>query len=98
MADDWSVVLDDLDARLAAAESGELAALAGWATPAQPAVPMTAVEKSRASRILARQRTLEERLRTDLAKTAASIAGMRPARRANSWARTSAPVYVDRTA
>lgn len=98
MADGWAAVLDDLDARLAAAESGELAALSGWAAPPQPAVPMTGAEEARASRILARQRTLEERLRADLARTAAAIAGMRPVRPRNRWAATSAPVYVDRSA
>jgi hypothetical protein len=98
LADTWSSVLDELDGRLRAAESGELGALDGWATPPQPALPMTADEQSRASRILARQRTLEERLRTDLAKTAASITGMRGSKRPNRWATTSAPVYVDRSA
>ena len=98
MADDWAAVLDDLDARLLAAEAGELAALSGWAVPPQPPVPMTADEKSRASRILARQATLEERLRVDLARTAASITGMRAARSAGRWATSSAPVYVDRSA
>lgn len=97
-AEGWAAVLDDLDARLRAAESGDLSALEGWSTPPQPAVPMTGPERSRASRIQARQRTLERRLRTDLAQTAASIAGMRSARPANAWAATSAPVYVDRSA
>ena len=91
-------MLDELDARLSSAESGELTSLSGWATPAQPPVPMTSAEKSRASRILARQATLEERLRVDLARTAASITGMRASRQANRWATTSAPVYVDRSA
>jgi hypothetical protein len=91
-------VLDDLDGRLRAAESGELAALDGWALPPQPAVPMTQDEKSRASRILARQRTFEERLRTDLAKTAAAITGMRSARPMNRWATAAAPIYIDRSA
>jgi hypothetical protein len=95
---DWSSVLNDLDGRLRAAESGELAALDGWALPPQPAVPMTQDEKSRASRILARQRTLEERLRTDLAKTAAAITGMRSARPMNRWATAAAPIYIDRSA
>jgi hypothetical protein len=97
-ADAWSAVLDDLDARLSAAEAGDLDALSGWAMPAQPAAPMTGVERSLASRILARQATLEERLRVDLARTAASITGMRASRPANRWATTSAPVYVDRSA
>jgi hypothetical protein len=98
LADSWSAVLDELDARLSAAEAGELASLSGWAVPLQPPSAMSAAEKSRASRILARQATLEERLRTDLARTAASIIGMRSARPANGWATTSAPIYVDRSA
>jgi hypothetical protein len=98
LADSWSAVLDELDARLSAAEAGELAALAGWAVPSQPTAPMSPAEKSRASRILARQATLEERLRVDLAHAAAAITGMRSVRPANRWATTSAPVYVDRSA
>jgi hypothetical protein len=98
LADTWAAVLDDLDARLLAAEAGEFTALGGWSAPPQLEVPMTGAEQSRASRLLARQRTLEERLRTDLARTAASIAGMRSARPANRWATTSAPVYIDRSA
>ena len=91
-------MLDELDARLSAAEAGELTALSGWAVPSQPAATMSQAEKSRASRILVRQATLEERLRADLARTAASIIGMRSARPADRWATTSAPVYVDRSA
>jgi hypothetical protein len=98
LADTWTAVLDDLDARLQAAEAGGLTALSGWAAPPQPAIAMTAGEKSRASRILARQRVLEERLRIDLATTAASIAGLRSSGRPNRWAGTTAPVYVDRSA
>jgi hypothetical protein len=98
LADTWAAVLDDLEARVRAAEGGDVAALAGWATPPQPLVLMTVAEQSRASDLLIRQRALEAVLRLDLARTAASLAGLRMARPANRWAVTSAPVYVDRSA
>ena len=96
MADRWSAVLDDLEARLAAAEEGHLESLAGFTPPARQA-GMTAEDQARAARILERQRALEARLRADLARVAASMAAAARPRRP-SWNATSAPVYVDRSA
>ena len=92
--DPWGPVLDDLDSRVTAAESGDIAALDGWEPPAVQPHPMEPEAQHRANGILGRQRSLLERLRSERAEVAASLAAMRrPAYRPTP---TSTPVYVDR--
>ena len=91
--DPWGPVLDDLEHRVEAAETGDLSALQGWDPPTSIR-PMDDEEQHRASGILARQRSLLARLRTEREEVAASLAATRRpvARRTLS----SAPVYIDR--
>jgi hypothetical protein len=91
--DPWAPVLDDLEGRVVAAESGDLDALEGWAPPAVQPTPMTADEQLRANGILARQRTLLSRIRDEQQVVAAS---MRSMRRPQYKVASAPPVYVDR--
>ena len=91
--DPWGPVLDDLETRVEAAETGDLAALEGWEPPAVQPAPMDDEAQHRASGILGRQRALLARLRDERAEVAASMAAMR---RPTYRAAASAPVYVDR--
>ena len=91
--DRWAPVLDDLDERLTAAETGDLSALQGWTPPPPRSTPVDPAELQRATRILDRQRTLLARLRSEQAELSAAMGSMRrPAYRAF----TAPPVYVDR--
>lgn len=90
----WGAVLDDLATRVAAAEEGDLAALEGWAPPAEPAV-MTGEDHHRAIGVLSRQRALLGRLLDERAEVTSALAALRrPAMRPTAVA---APVYLDRT-
>lgn len=89
----WGPVLDDLDTRVAAAESGDLAALEGWEPPAVQPSPMTPDAQDRANSILARQRALLGRLRDEQQTVAAS---MRSMRRPQHRPVVAPPVYLDR--
>lgn len=91
--DPWAPILDDLEDRVVAAESGDLAALEGWAPPAVQPTPMTADEQQRANAILARQRTLLGRLREEQQVV---VRSMRTARRPQYRGVTAPPVYLDR--
>lgn len=91
--DPWAPVLDDLELRVIAAESGDLAALEGWEPPAAQPTPMTLEEQHRANGILTRQRILLGRLREEQKAVAAS---MRAMRRPQYRAAVAPPVYVDR--
>lgn len=91
--DPWGPVLDDLDDRVTAAESGDLAALDGWEPPAVQPEPMTVDDQRRANGILTRQRALLGRLRDEQQAVAAS---MRTMRRPQYRPATAPPVYVDR--
>jgi hypothetical protein len=91
--DPWGPVLDDLDGRVTAAESGDLAALDGWEPPAVQPEPMTPDAQRRANGILTRQRTLLARLRDEQRAVAGS---MRAMRRPQFRPVTAPPVYVDR--
>ncbi|GAA4749364.1 hypothetical protein GCM10025783_22040 [Amnibacterium soli] len=91
--DPWAPVLDDLEHRVEAAESGDLAALEGWEPPAVQPAPMSADDQHRATRILTRQRALLGRIREEQQVVAAS---MRAVRRPQYRAATAPPVYVDR--
>jgi hypothetical protein len=91
--DPWAPVLDDLEDRVAAAESGDLAALDGWAPPAVQPPPMTPADQHRATGILSRQRALLGRLREEQQAVAAS---MRAVRRPQVRVVTAPPVYIDR--
>ncbi|MFD1722227.1 hypothetical protein [Amnibacterium endophyticum] len=91
--DPWGPVLDDLEERVVAAETGDLSALQGWEPPTSIR-PMDDEEQHRANGILGRQRRLLERLRSERAEVAASLAATR--RPAPRRALSSAPVYVDR--
>jgi hypothetical protein len=89
----WDAVLDDLDARVTAAEHGDLAALAGWAPPVPEGVLIVA-DTGRATRILTRQRDLLARLRDEQTRTAGSMAALRKP----AFVLPSAPpVFVDRS-
>ena len=91
--DRWAPVLDDLDERLSAAETGDLSALQGWAPPPPRSTPVDPAELQRATRILDRQRALLARLRSEQAEVAAAMGNLRrPAYRAF----VAPPVYVDR--
>ena len=91
--DPWGPVLNDLDVRLVAAESGDLAALDGWQLPEPRTQPVAPEDLTRATRILDRQRALLARLRSEQAEVVAAMSSMRrPAYRAF----TASPVYVDR--
>jgi hypothetical protein len=86
-------VLDDLDERLTAAETGDLSALEGWAPPPPRTTPVDPAELQRATRILDRQRALLARLRSEQAEVVRAMSSMRrPAYRAV----VAPPVYVDR--
>lgn len=76
-----------------AAESGDLAALEGWAPPAVQPKPMSVDDQLRANGILSRQRALLSRIRDEQEVVAVS---MRAMRRPQYNARTAPPVYVDR--
>ena len=91
--DPWAPVLDDLELRVVAAESGDLAALEGWEPPAVQPKPMTVDDQHRANGILTRQRALLGRLREEQQVVASS---MRTMRRPQYKASTAPPVYVDR--
>jgi hypothetical protein len=91
--DPWAPILDDLEGRVVAAESGDLAALDGWEPPALQPSPMTVDDQQRANGILARQRALLGRLREEQQGVAAS---MRSMRRPQYRAASAPPVYVDR--
>ena len=91
--DPWAPVLDDLEHRVQAAESGDLAALDGWAPPAVQPTPMTPADQQRASGILVRQRALLSRIREEQKVVASS---MRAMRRPQYRAATAPPVYLDR--
>ena len=91
--DPWAPVLDDLEHRVEAAESGDLAALVGWEPPAVQPKPMTGDEQLRANGILTRQRALLGRIRERQKVVAAS---MRTVRRPQYHAAIAPPVYVDR--
>ena len=91
--DPWAPVLDDLEHRVVAAESGDLAALDGWAPPAVQPRPMTAEDQVRASGILQRQHALLTRIREDQKAVGASIRAMR---RPQYKPATAPPVYIDR--
>jgi hypothetical protein len=91
--DPWAPVLDDLEHRVEAAESGDLAALDGWAPPAVQPTPMTPVDQQRANGILVRQRALLSRIREEQKVVAAS---MRAMRRPQYKAAAPVPVYLDR--
>jgi hypothetical protein len=97
LADTWVAVLDDLDARLAAAESGAFEALDGWSAPATALAPMTRDERVRALALQGRQRALEAELRAGMARIAASRAAANRQRATARWATDAAPVYVDRS-
>jgi hypothetical protein len=89
----WAVVLDDLDARLAAAESGDLSGLAGWTAPAEDLPAMTADETARASEIAERQARLGDALRMRSTRAAHARGTMH---RASYRAADKPAVYVDR--
>jgi hypothetical protein len=91
--DPWAPVLDDLEHRVTAAESGDLGALEGWEPPAVQPKPMTADDQHRANGILTRQRALLARLRDEQQTIASS---MRAMRRPQYRPVTAPPVYVDR--
>lgn len=91
--DPWAPVLDELEDRVAAAETGDLAALEGWEPPAVQPTPMTADDQRRANGILTRQRALLGRLREEQQGVAAA---MRATRRPQHRPATAPPVYVDR--
>jgi hypothetical protein len=91
--DPWAPVLDDLEHRVEAAESGDLAALDGWEPPAVQPEPMSADDRHRANGILTRQRALLGRIREEQRVVAAS---MRSVRRPQYRPATAPPVYVDR--
>ena len=86
-------MLDDLEHRVEAAESGDLAALDGWAPPAVQPTPMTPADQQRANGILARQRALLSRIREE--QKALGVA-MRAMRRPQYKAAAPVPVYLDR--
>lgn len=91
--DPWGPVLDDLDSRVTAAESGDLLALEGWEPPALQPEPMSADAQHRASGILARQKSLLARIRTEQNAVAVS---MRAMRRPQYRPAAPVPVYIDR--
>ena len=91
--DPWAPVLDDLEHRVDAAESGDLAALDGWAPPAVQPRPMTIADQQRANGILLRQRSLLDRIREEQKVVAAS---MHATRRPKYQVAAPAPVYLDR--
>lgn len=91
--DPWAPILDDLEGRVVAAESGDLAALEGWAPPAVQPMPMSVDDQLRANGILSRQRALLSRIRDEQEVIAVS---MRAMRRPQYKAATAPPVYVDR--
>jgi hypothetical protein len=91
--DPWAPILDDLEHRVDAAESGDLAALDGWEPPAVQPAPMTSAEQHRANGILNRQRALLGRIREEQQVVAAS---MRTVRRPQYRPASAPPVYVDR--
>lgn len=76
-----------------AAESGDLAALEGWAPPVVQPKPMSVDDQRRANGILSRQRALLSRIRDEQEVVAVS---MRAMRRPQYKAATAPPVYVDR--
>lgn len=89
----WDGVLDDLDARVTAAERGDLAALTDWTPPALEGA-LTVADSGRASRILTRQRDLLARLRDEQTRTASALAALRrPAFKAFA----APPAFVDRS-
>lgn len=98
MADTWVAVLDDLDARLTAAEGGALEALDGWSAPTAALEPMTRDEQVRALGLQGRQRALEAELRAGMARIAGSRAAANRQRSAARRVSDSAPVYIDRSA
>ena len=91
--DPWAPVLDDLEHRVEAAESGDLAALDGWEPPAVQQQPMTPEDQARASGIITRQRALMARMREEQGAVARSLRAMR---RPQYKAATALPVYIDR--
>lgn len=91
--DPWAPVLDDLELRVEAAESGDLAALEGWQPPAVQPKPMSLDDQRRANGILTRQRALLSRIRDEQKTVAVS---MRAMRRPQYKAATAPPVYIDR--
>jgi hypothetical protein len=91
--DPWAPVLDDLEQRVEAAESGDLAALDGWEPPAVQPTPMTPEDQARATGILTRQRALMARMREEQGAVARSLRAMR---RPQYKPVTAPPVYVDR--
>lgn len=91
--DPWGPVLDDLDTRVTAAESGDLAALEGWEPPAVQPAPMTVDDQHRATSILNRQRALMAQMREEQNAVASS---MRAMRRPQYRPATAPPVYLDR--
>lgn len=92
-ADQWAPVLDDLEHRVEAAESGDLAALDGWSPPAVQPAPMTVADQQRANGILLRQRALLARIREEQKLAAVSARAMR---RPQYRAASLPPVYIDR--
>lgn len=93
----WTDVLDDLERRVAAAESGDLAALEGWVEPVAVPAPVAGAELHRAAAILARQQAVIASLTE---RKAAVARAMSATRRSHKQYRAAAPlpVYVDRTA
>ena len=91
--DPWGPVLDDLETRVVAAETGDLSALEGW-DPPTAIRPMDDEELHRANGILGRQRSLLARLRGEREEVAKSLAATR--RPNPRRALSSAPVYIDR--
>jgi hypothetical protein len=89
----WRAVLDDLDMRLAAAEAGDLAGLAGWTAPAEGLPAMTADESARASAIAERQARLSDALRVRSMRAAHARSTVQ---RASYRAADKPSVYVDR--
>lgn len=91
--DPWGPVLDDLEDRVVAAESGDLDALEGWQPPAVQPHPMNSDDQHRANGILGRQRALLARLREERDEVATA---MRSVRRPQYRAAQAPPIYVDR--
>jgi hypothetical protein len=90
----WTAVLDDLESRLAAAETGRIEALSGWTMPPAPPRRMDALEQARATGILARQQSLMTVLAASKAKAGAALSSMR---RPRFKVEVAPPVYVDRS-
>jgi hypothetical protein len=89
----WAVVLDDLDARLAAAEAGDLTGLAGWTAPAEELPAMTPDESARARGIAERQARLGNALRVRSTRAAHARSTVH---RASFRSADKPAVYVDR--